>query len=171
MYHFISGYTAKVAGTEAGITEPQTIFLACFGEPFLPLHPTKYAELLGQNLKGDHGNVWPINTGWSGGAYVIGERIKFAYIRAMITAALDGKLDQVNYLKRNVFGAQMPTACPGVPSSLLNPKKTWNNPHKFDETAKKLTAQFNENFKIYESFANDEIRSGAPKLTVELEKG
>ncbi|MFD2915666.1 phosphoenolpyruvate carboxykinase (ATP) [Psychroserpens luteus] len=170
MYHFISGYTAKVAGTEAGITEPQTTFSACFGEPFLPLHPTKYAELLGKKLKENNVNVWLVNTGWSGGAYGIGERIKLSYTRAMIIAALDGKLDQVDYLKHTVFGLQMPIECEGVPSNILNPKNTWENPQKYDETAEKLAAQFNENFKMYQSFANGEIRSGAPKVAVNLEK-
>jgi len=169
MYHFISGYTAKVAGTEAGITEPQTTFSACFGEPFLPLHPTKYAELLGQKLKGDKVNVWLVNTGWSGGSYGTGERIKLSYTRAMITAALDGKLDQVDYLRHTVFGLKMPTECEGVPSNLLNPKNTWDNVRKYDETAEKLASQFNENFKKYQSFANDEIRSGAPQTSTKFE--
>ncbi|MGM0407596.1 MAG: phosphoenolpyruvate carboxykinase (ATP) [Bacteroidota bacterium] len=169
MYHFISGYTAKVAGTEAGITEPQTTFSACFGEPFLPLHPTKYAELLGQKLEADNVNVWLVNTGWSGGAYGTGERIKLSYTRAMITAALAGKLDQVSYSKHPVFGLQMPTVCEGVPSNLLNPKNTWKNTQKYDEIAENLASKFNENFKRYQSFANDEIRSGAPKTSTKLE--
>lgn len=170
MYHFISGYTAKVAGTEAGITEPQTTFSACFGEPFLPLHPTKYAELLGQKLKEANVNVWLVNTGWSGGAYGTGERIKLSYTRAMITAALEGKLDKADYLKHIVFGLQMPTECEGVPSNLLNPKNTWDNAQRYDETAEKLALQFNDNFKTYQTFANDEIRSGAPKITTKFEK-
>lgn len=170
MYHFISGYTAKVAGTEAGITEPQTTFSACFGEPFLPLHPTKYAELLGRKLKNDDVNVWLVNTGWSGGPYGIGARIKLSYTRAMITAALDGKLDDVDYVKHAVFGLQMPTECPGVPSNLLNPKNTWENKQEYDETSEGLATKFSENFNSYQSFANDEIRSGAPRITEKLEK-
>jgi len=166
MFHFISGYTAKVAGTEAGITEPQTAFSACFGEPFLPLHPTKYAELLGQKLKAAKVTVWLVNTGWSGGAYGTGERIKLAYTRAMITAALNGDLTEVTYTEHPVFGLQMPTTCEGVPSTLLNPKNTWSDPKKYDDTALQLAAQFNENFTQYASFANDEIRSGAPRTEI-----
>ncbi|MCK0131278.1 phosphoenolpyruvate carboxykinase (ATP) [Flavobacteriaceae bacterium F08102] len=170
MFHFISGYTAKVAGTEAGITEPCTTFSACFGEPFLPLHPTKYAELLGEKLKHDQVNVWLVNTGWSGGGYGVGERIKLAYTRAMITAALNGKLEEVPYEKHAVFGLQMPMECEGVPAEILNPKNTWADGSNYDETAEKLAAQFNDNFRKYASFANDEIRSGAPVNAAKLEK-
>lgn len=170
MYHFISGYTAKVAGTEAGITEPQTTFSACFGEPFLPLHPTKYAELLGKKLKQDNVNVWLVNTGWSGGAYGTGARINLKSTRAMITAALSGKLDQVTYVKHSVFGLQMPTECEGVPSNILNPKNTWDTKQKYDETAEGLATQFSENFNRYQSFANDEIRSGAPTTVNNFQK-
>lgn len=169
MYHFISGYTAKVAGTEAGITEPQTTFSACFGKPFLPLHPTKYAEMLGKKLKQHKVNVWLINTGWSGGAYGTGERIKLAYTRAMITAALKGELNKAVYVKHPVFGLQMPTQCPGVPAEILNPKNTWHDKKKYDETANKLASQFIKNFESYKEFATEEILAGAP-LSGEKEK-
>ncbi|UOU98170.1 phosphoenolpyruvate carboxykinase (ATP) [Chryseobacterium daecheongense] len=162
MYHFISGYTAKVAGTEAGITEPQTTFSACFGKPFLPLHPTKYAELLGKKLKGSSINVWLINTGWSGGAYGIGERIKLAYTRAMISAVLENKLEKVDFIKDPVFGLQMPVECEGVPSEILNPRNTWNKSSEYDETALHLAEQFVQNFRAFESFADKEILNGGP---------
>lgn len=162
MYHFISGYTAKVAGTEAGITEPQTTFSACFGKPFLPLHPTKYAELLGKKLKGSNISVWLINTGWSGGAYGIGKRIKLAYTRAMISAVLENKLEKIDFIKDPVFGLQMPVECEGVPSEILNPRDTWNKSSEYDETALHLAAQFVQNFKSFESFADKEILNGSP---------
>ncbi|MGH2664662.1 phosphoenolpyruvate carboxykinase (ATP) [Flavobacterium sp.] len=162
MYHFISGYTAKVAGTEAGITEPQTTFSACFGKPFLPLHPTKYAELLGKKLKENNVNVWLINTGWSGGGYGVGQRIKLSYTRAMIAAAFDGKLEKVAFVKHPVFGLKMPIECEGVPSDILNPKNTWSDKENYDQTAHKLAGQFVQNFKTFESFANKEIMEGAP---------
>lgn len=162
MYHFISGYTAKVAGTEAGITEPQTTFSACFGKPFLPIHPTTYAQLLGEKLKKNNVKVWLINTGWSGGAYGEGERIKLAYTRAMITAALNGELENAVYVSHPVFGLKMPTACPNVPTEILNPKNTWKNKNKYDETADKLALQFIKNFESYKEFATKEILAGAP---------
>ncbi len=164
MYHFISGYTAKVAGTEAGITEPQTTFSACFGKPFLPLHPTKYAELLGKKLKENKVNVWLVNTGWSGGAYGAGERIKLSYTRAMISAVLENKLKDVDFISDAAFGLRMPVECEGVPSEILNPKNTWADPSEYDEKALNLAAQFAENFKEFESFAGKEIMEGGPVL-------
>lgn len=165
MYHFISGYTAKVAGTEAGITEPQTTFSACFGKPFLPLHPTQYAELLGEKLKDSSINVWLINTGWTGGSYGIGERIKLNYTRAMITAALNGELKNTKYKEHNIFGLQMPLECPNVPSEILNPSNTWKDKNKYEETAKKLAQSFATNFEQYKNAANAEIIAGGPKIT------
>ena len=162
MYHFISGYTAKVAGTEAGITEPQTTFSACFGKPFLPLHPTKYAELLGKKLNENNVNVWLINTGWSGGSYGVGERIKLSYTRAMITAALENKFENVSFISDAVFGLQMPVQCEGVPSEILNPKNTWADPSQYDKKALHLANQFTENFKEFESFASNKIIEGGP---------
>lgn len=164
MFHFISGYTAKVAGTEAGITEPQTTFSACFGKPFLPLHPTQYAELLGEKLKDSSINVWLINTGWTGGSYGIGERIKLNYTRAMITEALNGTLKDVEFIEHEIFGLQMPTECLGVPSDILNPSNTWENKNKYEETATKLAFSFNENFEQYKDAASQEIIEGGPRL-------
>lgn len=162
MYHFISGYTAKVAGTEAGITEPQTTFSACFGKPFLPLHPATYAELLGEKLDKHKVKVWLINTGWSGGVYGVGERIKLSYTRAMIKAALDGNLEKASYTPHPVFGLFMPDQCPGVPDQLLNPRNTWKDSSKYDDTSNKLAAQFIENFERYKEYANKDILSGQP---------
>ncbi|MDP1802020.1 MAG: phosphoenolpyruvate carboxykinase (ATP) [Bacteroidota bacterium] len=162
MYHFISGYTAKVAGTETGITEPQTTFSACFGKPFLPLHPTQYAKLLGEKLADKSINVWLINTGWTGGSYGVGERIKLSFTRAMITAALSGNLKDVKYNKQEVFGLHIPLECPGVPSEILNPASTWKDKTKYNETAKKLASAFLKNFEQYEDAADAEIISGGP---------
>lgn len=166
MYHFISGYTAKVAGTEAGITEPQTVFSACFGAPFLPLHPTKYAEMLGKKMSESDVNVWLINTGWSGGEYGTGSRIKLKYTRAMITAALEGKLDDQAYNTDEIFGLRMPSSCPDVPDEILNPKNTWEDKSAFDAKANELARSFVKNFHAFESNASDEIMSAAPKVMV-----
>ncbi len=166
MYHFISGYTAKVAGTEMGITEPTLTFSACFGKVFLPLHPTKYAELLGQKLKKNKVNVWLVNTGWSGGAYGVGGRMKLPYTRAMITAALTGKLDAVKYATQPIFGLQIPAECPDVPGEILNPRNTWKDKEMYDATANKLAASFIKNFEQYADVANEEIMAGSPKTAV-----
>ena len=166
-YHFISGYTAKVAGTEAGIDEPTPNFSACFGAPFMPLHPTKYAEMLSAKMKETGVNVWLINTGWTGGAYGVGSRIKLKYTRAMITAALNGDLDDVNpqtYRTHSVFGLLQPRSCPGVPTDVLSSRQTWNNDDAYYKTAYKLSESFRDNFKKYEEFANEEILAGAPNL-------
>jgi phosphoenolpyruvate carboxykinase (ATP) len=164
MFHFISGYTAKVAGTEAGVTEPQLTFSACFGKAFMPLHPTRYAELLGEKMDRHQVNVWLINTGWSGGPYGIGKRIKLAHTRAMITAALHGDLDDLVYHTDHVFGLQMPESCPEVPSEILNPRNTWNNGAAYNAMANELATAFLENFSAFEQFANAEIRASIPKV-------
>ncbi|NDP28813.1 MAG: phosphoenolpyruvate carboxykinase (ATP) [Flavobacterium sp.] len=161
-YHFISGYTAKVAGTEAGITEPQPIFSACFGAPFMPLHPTKYAEMLSKKMKDANVKVWLINTGWTGGPYGTGSRMKLKYTRAMITAALKGELDKVDYVNHSVFGIAEPQSCPNVPSEILNPRNTWENPNLYDTKAVELAQKFKSNFAKFEEFANAEIMKGAP---------
>lgn len=163
MYHFISGYTAKVAGTEAGITEPSTTFSACFGAAFMPLHPTKYAELLGKKMKAQNVNVWLINTGWSGGSYGTGSRMSLKYTRAMITAALNGQLENVDFITHDIFGLSFPTTCPDVPTEILNPRNTWADKNAYDATANKLAAAFNKNFEKYSDYANNEILEGAPK--------
>lgn len=164
MFHFISGYTAKVAGTEAGVTEPQLTFSACFGKAFMPLHPTRYAELLGEKMEQHQVNVWLINTGWSGGPYGIGKRTKLAHTRAMITAALNGDLDDMVYHTDPVFGLQMPESCPGVPSGILNPRNTWSDGAAYDAKANELAAAFLENFSAFEQFANAEMRTSVPKV-------
>jgi len=166
MYHFISGYTAKVAGTEAGITEPTMAFSACFGAPFMPLHPTKYAEMLGKKMEAGNVNVWLINTGWSGGEYGTGSRIKLSYTRNMITAALEGKLDHMDYNEHEVFGLAMPTECPEVPTEILNPKNTWKDQKAYDQKAEKLAKAFVDNFEKFAEYANEEILSAAPKTGV-----
>jgi len=167
MYHFISGYTAKVAGTEVGVTEPQTTFSACFGRVFLPLHPTKYAELLGKKLDADKNiNVWLINTGWSGGAYGTGKRMKLSYTRSMITAAMKGELNNVGYDAHPVFGVLMPASVPGVPAEILSPRNTWENKEAYDKKANELAGLFIKNFEKYAAQANEEIRSAAPKALV-----
>lgn len=164
MYHFISGYTAKVAGTEAGVTEPQTTFSACFGKVFLPLHPAKYAEMLGKKMKENKVNVWLVNTGWSGGAYGVGSRMKLSYTRAMITAALNGELDAIQYEKHPVFGLDMPTTCPNVPVEILNPRNTWTDKALYDTKANDLAGKFVKNFEQYAEGASAEILAAAPKV-------
>jgi phosphoenolpyruvate carboxykinase (ATP) len=163
MYHFISGYTAKVAGTEMGVVDPQTTFSACFGAAFLPLHPTKYAEMLGEKMKKHKVNVWLVNTGWVGGKYGVGRRIDLKYTRAMITAVLEGKLDYVDYHVGSMLGTQIPSSCPGVPSELLRPKNNWTDIDEFYKTADKLVEEFHQNFEKYKEFANEEILAAAPK--------
>ena len=164
MYQFISGYTAKVAGTEAGITEPTTTFSACFGAPFLPLHPTQYAEMLGKKLDESKASVWLINTGWTGGAYGTGERMKLRYTRSMITAALNGMLEGVKFETHDVFGLQMPTECPDVPAEILNPRNTWKDKSAYDSKAADLAGKFIKNFEKFAEFANDEIMAASPKI-------
>jgi phosphoenolpyruvate carboxykinase (ATP) len=165
MYHFISGYTAKVAGTEVGVTEPQATFSACFGRAFLPLHPTQYAELLGKKLdQHPNVNVWLINTGWSGGSYGVGSRMKLSYTRSMISAAMKGELNDVAYEQHSVFGMAVPLTCPGVPSEILVPKNTWNDKDQYDKTAHHLAKLFVSNFEKYADKASDEILSAAPKV-------
>jgi phosphoenolpyruvate carboxykinase (ATP) len=162
MYQFISGYTAKVAGTEAGVTEPKSTFSACFGAPFFPLHPGKYAAMLGEKMKKHQVNVWMINTGWSGGPYGIGNRINLNYTRAMITAALKGALDGVSFEPHPVFGMQMPVSCPGVPAEILNPRSTWADTAAYDAKSKDLAVQFVKNFEKYASGVTEEILKAAP---------
>ena len=164
MYQFISGYTAKVAGTEAGVTEPKATFSACFGAPFMPLHPAQYAEMLGKKMLAEKVNVWMINTGWSGGPYGIGKRMKLDYTRAMITAALEGKLDNASFEKHPVFGILMPTKCEGVPTNILNPKNTWADKEMYDAKATELAQLFITNFKKYESGVSEAILAAAPVI-------
>lgn len=165
-YHFISGYTAKVAGTEAGVDEPIPSFSACFGAPFMPLHPTRYAEMLSRKMQESGTNVWLVNTGWTGGPYGVGTRMKLKYTRAMIHAALSGKLGLYTYDTyhiHSVFGVAQPRKCPGVPTKVLSPRTTWNNDDAYYKTAFKLTNAFRENFRKFESYASEEIRRGGPQ--------
>jgi phosphoenolpyruvate carboxykinase (ATP) len=164
MYQFISGYTAKVAGTEAGVTEPKPTFSACFGAPFLPLHPGKYAEMLGKKMQQHKVNVWLINTGWTGGPCGVGSRMKLKFTRAMITAALEGKLDNVDFETHPVFGMAVPKSCPGVPTEVLNPRNTWADKAAYDEKAKFLGSLFIKNFEKYASGVSNEILNAAPKI-------
>ncbi|MBC7850000.1 MAG: phosphoenolpyruvate carboxykinase (ATP) [Chitinophagaceae bacterium] len=164
MYQFISGYTAKIAGTEAGITEPKATFSACFGAPFLPLHPGKYASMLGERMRKHEVKVWLINTGWSGGGYGVGSRMKLSYTRAMITAALEGKLDNAEFITHPVLGFEMPVACPGVPDNILNPKNTWEDPEAYDRATLKLATLFTANFEKYAAGVPEEVTSAGPKI-------
>jgi len=166
MYHFISGYTAKIAGTEEGITEPLATFSACFGAPFLPLHPTKYAELLGEKIKDSNVDVWLINTGWTSGPYGTGYRIKLPDTRAIIKAALDDVLDNVAYITDPVFGLKMPGKCPGVRSQFLNPVNTWDDEGAYWKQAAILAKKFNDNFEKFAAEASPEILAAAPKMNV-----
>lgn len=164
MYQFMSGYTAKVAGTEEGVNEPKPVFSACFAAPFIPLHPVEYAEMFGKKMKEHDVNVWMINTGWSGGPYGVGSRMKLSYTRAMITAALEGQLDDVEYEAHPVFKMMMPKSCPGVPSEILNPRDTWEDKNNYDEKANSLAKQFIKNFEKFAGHAGAEILAAAPKV-------
>jgi len=165
-YHFMSGYTAKVAGTEAGVKEPIPSFSACFGAPFMPLHPAKYGEMLSKKMKDAGVNVWLVNTGWTGGPYGVGTRMKLKYTRAMINAVLNGDLGLYNYDEyhiHSVFGVAQPRSCPGVPTDVLSPRTTWNDDQAYYTTAFKLSNAFRENFKQFEAYASEEIRRGGPQ--------
>ncbi|SES13876.1 phosphoenolpyruvate carboxykinase (ATP) [Salisediminibacterium halotolerans] len=161
MYHFLSGYTSKLAGTERGITSPQATFSTCFGAPFLPLHPTVYAEMLGNKMLEHNTDVYLVNTGWSGGAYGTGERIALKHTRAMIRAALNGELDSAETVTDPFFGLSVPVECPGVPDHILLPRETWNDPADYDLKARELADKFRDNFKKYENVP-EEIRRGGP---------
>eukprot|EP01137_Pigoraptor_chileana_P000324 Opistho-2@36321 len=163
MYHFISGYTAKVAGTEEGVTEPTATFSACFGQPFLVWHPTKYATMLAEKMKKHGVHCWLINTGWSGGKYGVGSRIKLAYSRAIIDAIHNGELAKASFVNYDVFNIEIPTACPGVPSEILNPANTWENKTEFKATQDKLATLFNDNFAKYSERATPEVIAAGPK--------
>jgi phosphoenolpyruvate carboxykinase (ATP) len=164
MYQFISGYTAKVAGTEAGVIEPKATFSACFGAPFMPLHPGFYAELLGKKMKDHQVNVWLINTGWSGGGYGVGKRMKISYTRALITAALNNKFETVKFEPHSTFGILMPTSCEGVPSEILNPRNTWADKNEYDKKSIELAKAFIKNFEKYSAGVSQEILEAAPTL-------
>ena len=162
MYHFLSGYTARVAGTERGVTEPKATFSTCFGAPFLPLSPNVYAKMLGERIATHNVRVWLVNTGWTGGPYGVGSRMKISYTRAMISAALGGKLDGVGYQRHPIFNLDMPTSCPDVPASVLDPRTTWPDQAAYDTQAKKLAAMFVENFKAFESDVAPGVKAAGP---------
>jgi phosphoenolpyruvate carboxykinase (ATP) len=164
MYHFMSGYTAKVAGTERGVTEPSVTFSTCFGAPFLPLHPTVYAKMLGEKLAEHGSKVWLVNTGWTGGPYGVGSRMKLRYTRRMVSAALAGELDATPTETDAIFGLAIPTAIRDVPSEILHPRKTWQDKAAYDAQAKKLAGMFVENFKQYADHATPEVMAAAPKV-------
>lgn len=164
MYFFLSGFTSKVAGTEAGVTEPQTTFSTCFGAPFLPLHPTKYASLLGDKLRNSDIKVWLLNTGYTGGVYGVGKRMSLPHTRALITAALGGELNTVAYETHPIFGVATPTSCPNVPAEILNPRNVWSDKNAYDQKANELAAAFNKNFEKYAAKAEQEILNAAPKV-------
>jgi phosphoenolpyruvate carboxykinase (ATP) len=164
MYHFLSGYTAKVAGTEKGVTEPQTTFSHCFGAPFMVHHPVVYAKLLGERLARHDVRCWLINTGWSGGAYGTGKRMKLPYTRAMVKAALSGALESATYVDDPVFRVGVPTAVPGVPSEILHARNTWTDKSAYDAKARDLAARFAENFERFADQATPEIKAAAPKV-------
>jgi phosphoenolpyruvate carboxykinase (ATP) len=168
-YHFISGYTAKVAGTEMGVTEPQATFSACFGAAFMMWHPNKYAELLAKKIKDHKASAWLVNTGWTGGAHGVGSRIKLKYTRAMIDAIHHHEFDNVSFIKDEEFGFQIPQSCPGVPSEVLIPKNTWKDKGKYDEVKKKLISLFNANFEKFEANVNKEIVEAGPKSSLSLQ--
>lgn len=162
MYHFLSGYTAKVAGTEKGVTEPKATFSACFGAPFMALSPTVYADLLGEKIDKHNVNVWLVNTGWTGGPYGVGSRMKLAYTRAMVNAALDGDLDNIATETDPIFGLAVPVSCPGVPGDVLNPRSTWADKEAYNAQARKLAEMFKENFEQFASSVAEEVRGAGP---------
>jgi phosphoenolpyruvate carboxykinase (ATP) len=157
MYHFLSGYTARVAGTEAGVKEPSATFSTCFGAPFMALHPTVYAELLREKIARHDVSCWLVNTGWSGGPYGVGSRMRIGYSRALVNAALDGTLAAGNFEKDPFFGLEIPTACPGVPPEVLNPRNTWTDKPEYDRTASKLVEQFRTNFEQYRPYVSEGV--------------
>ncbi len=163
MYHFLSGYTAKVAGTEKGVTEPKVTFSTCFGAPFLPLHPAVYAGMLGEKLKQHGSKVWLLNTGWTGGPYGVGHRMKLSHTRRMVTAALSGELDNVDTWTDPHFGLAVPVKIEGVPDQVLHPRETWKNPAEYDAKASQLADMFADNFEKYEDQVNDGVKAAGPR--------
>ncbi len=163
MYHFLSGYTAKVAGTEKGITEPKVTFSTCFGSPFLPLHPGIYAAMLGEKLKRHGSRVWLINTGWTGGPYGVGQRMKLSHTRRMVTAALSGELDRVETWTDPIFGLAVPAHLEGIPDRVLRPRETWQSPADYDRRAARLADMFATNFEKYEAGVDESVKAAGPR--------
>ena len=162
-YYFLLGYTAKVAGTERGLTEPEATFSTCFGAPFMTLHPTRYGDLLRQKIERHQPSVWLINTGWTGGPYGAGERIRIAHTRAMVNAALSGDLDKGEFREDPVFGVQVPVHVTGVPAEVLTPRDTWDDPEAYDRMAADLASRFKENFEQYTDHVGEEVRAAGPR--------
>jgi len=162
MYHFLSGYTAKVAGTEKGVTEPRATFSTCFGAPFLPLAPGRYAEMLGERIARHRSRVWLVNTGWTGGPYGVGSRMPISYTRAMIRAALAGALDTVPYETDPVFNLAVPASCPDVPAGVLKPRETWSDAGAYDQQAARLAQMFADNFRTFEGEVSADVRAAGP---------
>jgi len=167
MYHFLSGYTAKVAGTEAGVTEPEATFSACFGAPFLPLPPQRYATMLGERMAAHDARCWLVNTGWTGGGVGVGQRMNLRHTRAMVAAALGGGLSGVAYIADPVFGLAVPQTCPEVPAEVLSPRSTWPNPSAYDAKANHLAGLFTENFTKFERVSG-RIADAGPKVGVRV---
>jgi phosphoenolpyruvate carboxykinase (ATP) len=164
MYHFLSGYTAKIAGTEKGVTEPQATFSACFGGPFMVFNPIVYANLLGDKIRKHNVNVWLINTGWSGGPYGVGKRINIQYTRAMVRAALNGSLNTVTTSTDPFFSLAIPDECPEVPSEILNPRNTWADKTTYDAQAQKLAGMFQQNFAKFVDQVPDDVRQAVIRV-------
>jgi phosphoenolpyruvate carboxykinase (ATP) len=161
MYHFLSGYTAKVAGTEKGLKEPTATFSTCFGAPFMPRHPAVYAKLLGDKMARHGAHCWLVNTGWSGGGYGEGHRMPIAHTRALLAAALDGRLADASFRPDPNFGVLVPEACPGVPKDVLTPRATWRDPAKYDAKAREIRGRFEANFRQFETQVDDKVRAAA----------
>jgi phosphoenolpyruvate carboxykinase (ATP) len=163
MYHFISGYTAKVAGTEKGVKEPSATFSACFGAPFMVRHPFVYAQLLARKIKDHKASCWLVNTGWTGGPYGKGSRMKIEYTRALLRAALSGSLEKTAMKTEPVFGLAVPSQCPGVPAEILDPRGTWSSPSDYDAQAKKLAVLFKENFVQFKEQSSKSVQEAGPR--------
>jgi phosphoenolpyruvate carboxykinase (ATP) len=163
MYHFLAGYTARVAGTEKGVVEPQATFSTCFGAPFMALRPTVYAKLLGEKIEKHQVRCWLVNTGWTAGPYGVGHRMKISYTRAMIDAALAGQLDDVGYEPDPIFGVQVPTCCAEVPFEVLNPRNTWEDKASYDEQARKVARMFVENFAQFSDMVSEDVLAAGPR--------
>ena len=164
IYYFLSGYTAKVAGTEKGITEPKATFSTCFAAPFLVLNPSVYANLLGEKIAKHKVKCWLLNTGWTGGPYGTGTRMKIAYTRAMLNAAIEGLLDKADTCKDPVFGLNIPLSCPGVPPEVLNPRNTWQDKETYDKEAKKLANMFQDNFRQFSTEVSEKVKQSGPNI-------
>jgi phosphoenolpyruvate carboxykinase (ATP) len=164
MYHFLSGYTARVAGTERGVLEPKATFSTCFGAPFLPLNPNVYARLLGEKIAQHRARAWLVNTGWTGGPYGVGRRMTIAHTRGMIAAALAGQLDHVVYQRHPIFNIHVPATCPGIPDTVLDPERTWQDAARYDAQARTLARMFVENFRAFERDVTRAVTAAGPTL-------